>query len=70
MRCRLPSAASKGKASDSNGTRTEDFKAREKTKEMVRQVFNEVLSQDNGTPTTWRRLRIKVIHKKVLTDRE
>ena len=37
---------------------------REKTKEMTRQIFNEILKQEDCTPTTWRRIRIKVIHKK------
>ena len=36
---------------------------REKTKEMTRQNFNGILKQED-TPTTWRRIRIKVIHKK------
>ena len=66
MRCRLQSTAwKKGKASDCNGARAEDIEAcSEKTKEMTRQIFNEVLKQEDCTPTTWRRIRIKVIHKK------
>ena len=31
---------------------------------MTRQIFNEILKQEDCTPTTWRRIRIKVIHKK------
>ena len=31
---------------------------------MTRQFFNEILKQEDCTPTTWRRIRIKVIHKK------
>ena len=55
----------KGKASDSNGIRAEDIKAcGEATKEMIRQIFNEVPNQEDCTPTTWRRIRIKVIRKK------
>ena len=55
----------KGKASDCNGVRAEDIEAcSEKTKEMTRQFFNEILKQEDCTPTTWRRIRIKVIHKK------
>ena len=55
----------KGKASDCNGVRAEDIEAcSEKTKEMTRQMFNEILKQEDCTPTTWRRIRIKVIHKK------
>ena len=30
---------------------------------MVRQIFNEVLKQDDCTPETWRIIRIRVIHK-------
>ena len=53
-----------GKASDCNGVRAEDIEAcSEKTKEMTRQIFNEILKQEDCTPTTWRTIRIKVIHK-------
>ena len=31
---------------------------------MIRLIFNEVLNKDDCTPETWRRIRIKVIHKK------
>ena len=55
-------ALNKGKASDNNGIWAEDIKTcEETTKEMVRQVFNVVLKQDDCTPETWRRIRIKVI---------
>ena len=55
----------KGKASDNNGIRAEDIKAcSDKTKEMMRKIFNEVLKQEDCTSTTWRRIRMKVIHKK------
>ena len=66
MRYKLPSAAfKKGKASDSNGIRAEDIKAcSEKTIELMRQIFNEVLKQEYCIPTTWRRIRMNVIHKK------
>ena len=30
----------------------------------MRQIFNGALKQEDCTPTTWRRIRIKVIHKK------
>ena len=54
-----------GKASDCNGIRAEDIKVcSEKTKEMMRQIFNKILQQEDCTPTSWRRIRIKVIHKK------
>ena len=55
----------KGEAGDSNGIRAEDIKAcDEETKEMMRQIFNEVLKQRDCTPEAWRRIRIKVIYKK------
>ena len=48
----------KGKASDNDGIRTEDIKAcSEKTKEMMRQIFNEVLKPEDCTTTTLRRAR-------------
>ena len=50
----------KGKASDNNGIRAEDIKTRDDT----RQIFNEVLKQEDCTPETWRRTRVKVIYKK------
>ena len=66
MKYRLPLIASKkGKASDNNGIRAEDIKTcDETTKEMIRQIFNEVMKQEDCTPETWRRIRIKVIYKK------
>ena len=46
----------KGKASDNHGIRAEDIKTcDETTKEMIRQIFNEVLKQEDCTPKTWRR---------------
>ena len=55
----------KEKASDNNGIRAEDIKTCDATtKEMIRQIFNEVLKQDECTPETWRITRIKVIYKK------
>ena len=63
---RLQSTDSKkGKSADSNGIIAEDIKAcDEETKEMVRQIFNEILKQNECTPEAWRKVRIKVIHKK------
>ena len=44
-----------GKASGNNGIRAEDIKTRaETTKETIRQIFNEVLKQEDCTPETWR----------------
>ena len=60
-----PIASKKGKASDNNGIRAEDIKTcDETTNEMIRQKFNEVLKQEDCTPETWRRTRMKVIHEK------
>ena len=54
----------KGKASDNNGFQAEDIKTCDATtKEMIRQIFNEVLKQEDCTPETWRRIRRKVIFK-------
>ena len=47
----------RGKASDNNGIRAEDIKTCDATtKEIIRQIFNEVLKQDECTPET--RIRI------------
>ena len=55
----------RGKASESNGIRAEDIKeCDEETKEMVRQIFNEMIKQKECTLQTWQRIRIKVIFKK------
>ena len=55
----------KCKASDNNGIRAENIKTYdETTKEMIRQIFNEVLKQEDCTPEPWRRTRIKLIYKK------
>ena len=56
---------SKSKSGDSIGIRAEDIKTcDEETKQMVRQIFNEVLKHADCTPETWQRIRIEVIHKK------
>ena len=31
---------------------------------MVRQIFNEIIGQNEFTPETWKKVRLKVIHKK------
>ena len=55
----------KGKSPDSNGIRAEDIKAcDDETREMVRQLFNEITKRNNFTPDEWKKVRIKVIHKK------
>ena len=55
----------KGKSPDSNGIRAEDIKAcDDETREMVRQLFNEIIKRNNFTPEERKKVKIKVIHKK------
>ena len=55
----------KGKSPDSNGIRAEDIKAcDDETREMGRQIFNEIIMQNEFTPEAWKKVRIKVMHKK------
>ena len=45
--------------------RAEDIKScDEETKEIVRQIFNDIVKQTEFTFEAWRRVRIKVIHEK------
>ena len=64
----LQSAISKlkaGKSPDSNGVRAEDIKAcDDETREMMRQIFNEIIKRNNFTHDEWKKMKIKVIHKK------
>ena len=64
----LQSAISKlkaGKSPDGNGIRAEDIKAcNDETREMMRQIFNEVIKRNNFTPEEWKKVKIKVIYKK------
>ena len=64
----LQSAISKlktGKSPDSNGIRAEDIKAcNDETRELMRQIFNEIIKRNNFTPDEWKKVKIKVIHKK------
>ena len=54
----------KGKSPDSNGIRAEDIKTcDDETREMVRQLFNEIIKRNNFTPDEWKKVKIKVIHK-------
>ena len=56
----------KGKSPDSKRIRAEDIKAcDDETREMVRQIFNEIIKKNEFTPEDWKKLTIKVIHKKV-----
>ena len=55
----------KNKTPDSNGIRAEDIKAcDDETREMVRQLFNEIIKRNNFTLDEWKKVKIKVIHKK------
>ena len=55
----------KGKSPDSNGIRAEDIKAcDDETREMVRQIFNEIVKRNVFTPEDWKKVTVKVIHKK------
>ena len=55
----------KGKSPDSNGIRAEDITACDyETREMVRQIFNEITKRNEFTPKDWKKVTIKVIHKK------
>ena len=55
----------KGKSPDSNGIRAEDIKACDnETREMVRQLFNKIIKRNNFTPEDWKKVTIKVIHRK------
>ena len=64
----LQSAISKpntGKSPDSNGIRAQDTKAcDDETREMMGQLFNEIMKRNNFTPDEWKKVKIKVIHKK------
>ena len=64
--CKLQSTNStEGKSPDSNGIRAEDIKAcDDETREMVRQIFNEIIKQNEFTPEAWKNVKIKVIYKK------
>ena len=54
-----------GKSRDSDGIRAEDIKAcDDETREMVRQIFNEIIKQNEFTPEAWKKVKIKVLHKK------
>ena len=55
----------KDKSLDSIEIRAEDIKAcDDETREMVRQIFNEIIKQNEFTPEAWKKVKIKVIYKK------
>ena len=50
---------------DSNGIRADDIKTcDDETREKVRQIFNEIIKRNEFTPEEWKKVTIKVIHKK------
>ena len=54
----------KGKSRDNKGIRAEDIKdCDEETREMVRQIFNEIMKRKEFTPEDWKKVTTKVIHK-------
>ena len=55
----------KRQSPDSNGIRAEDIKAcDDETKEVVRQILNEIVKQNEFAPEAWKKVKIKVLHKK------
>ena len=55
----------KCKSPDSNGIRAEDIKpCDDETREMVRQIINEIIKRNEFTPEAWKKVKRKVIHKK------
>ena len=55
----------KGKSPDNKGIRAEDIKAcDDETRDMVRQLFNEIIKRNSFTPEEWKKVKIKVIYRK------
>ena len=55
----------KSKSPDSDGIRAEDLQAcDDETREMVRQIFNEIIKQNEVTLEAWKKVKIKLLHKK------
>ena len=55
----------RGKSPDSDGIRAEAIKVcDDETREMVRQIFNEIIKRNNFTFDEWKKVKIKVTHKK------
>ena len=49
----------RGKSPDSDEIRAEDIKAcDDETKEMLRQIFNEIIKQNEFTPEAWKKVKI------------
>ena len=59
----------KGESPDSDGIRAEDIKAGdEETKELVRQIFNEIIRHNEFTLEAWKKVKMKVLHKKGVVE--
>ena len=54
----------KGKSPHNNRIRAEDIKACDETREMVRQIFIEIIMLNEFPPEAWKKVTIKEIHKK------
>ena len=55
----------KSKSPHIDGILAEDIKAcDEETQEMMRQIFNEIIRQNEFTSEAWKKVKIKVLHKK------
>ena len=61
----MPKKCIRDRSPDSDGIRAEDIKAcDDEAREMVRQIFTEIIKQNEFTPEAWKKVKIKVIHKK------
>ena len=55
----------KGKSPESDGIRAEDIKAcDDETEEVARQIFGEIIEQNELKSQAWKKAKIKVLHKK------
>ena len=55
----------KGKSPYDDEIRAEDIKACDDgTREMVRQIFNEIIKQNEFTPEAWKKVKVKVVYRK------
>ena len=60
--CKLQSTNSKKRANSQTAMVSEPCD--EETREMVRQIFNEIIKRNEFTPEDWKKVTIKVTHKK------
>ena len=55
----------RGKSPESDGVRAEDIKAcDDETEEVARQIFSEIIEQNELKSQAWKKAKIKVLHKK------